>query len=243
MRSVHRSMTVAAVSSLALVLSACGGGSDDGRAAAAAREDSDREITSTAATRRTRSCRRTPRRPAAATCSTSPRPSWCTTTTEDAAPENDIAESIETDDNQNFTVTLKAGYKFSDGTAVTASSFVDAWNFAAYGPNGYQGSYFFEPIEGYADLQCDPEGKAGENEDPCESSPPARGDERPRGRRRHDLHDQDLREGLEPAGPAGLHRLRAAPRGVLRRPGGLRPAPIAAGPYRSRSAPRTSRSC
>ena len=36
--------------------------------------------------------------------------------TEDAAPQNDIAESIETEDNQNFTVTLKDGYMFSDGT-------------------------------------------------------------------------------------------------------------------------------
>jgi oligopeptide transport system substrate-binding protein len=82
--------------------------------------------------------------------------------TEDAAPMMDIAESIETEDNQNFTVTLKDGYMFSNGTQVTASSFVDAWNYNAYGPNAYQSSYFFEPIAGYADLQC-----TGDGEDPC----------------------------------------------------------------------------
>ncbi|MGV8845401.1 peptide ABC transporter substrate-binding protein [Tessaracoccus sp.] len=71
-----------------------------------------------------------------------------------AEPEMDIAESIETDDNQTFTVTLKKGYMFQDGTEVLAKNFVDAWNWAAYGPHGQQGSYFFEPIEGYAELQC-----------------------------------------------------------------------------------------
>ena len=47
--------------------------------------------------------------------------------TENAAPENDIAESIETTDNKNFTVKLKPGYKFHDGTEVKAKNFVDAW--------------------------------------------------------------------------------------------------------------------
>ena len=74
--------------------------------------------------------------------------------TETAEPEMDIAESIETEDNQTFTVTLKKGYKFHDGTEVLAKNFVDAWNWAAYAPHGQQTAYFFEPIEGYADLQC-----------------------------------------------------------------------------------------
>ena len=71
-----------------------------------------------------------------------------------AAPELDIAESIETDDNQTFTVKLVKGYKFHDGTEVKAKNFVDAWNHAAYGPNGMSSGYFMEPIDGYADLQC-----------------------------------------------------------------------------------------
>jgi oligopeptide transport system substrate-binding protein len=73
--------------------------------------------------------------------------------TENAAPENDIAESIETDDNKLFTVKLKP-YKFHDGTDVKAKNFVDAWNYTAYGPNGQAGSYFFGPVAGYADVEC-----------------------------------------------------------------------------------------
>jgi len=58
-----------------------------------------------------------------------------------AAPELDIAQSIETTDNQNFTVKLNP-YKFQDGTDVKAKNFVDAWNYAAYGPNAQGGGYF-----------------------------------------------------------------------------------------------------
>ena len=70
------------------------------------------------------------------------------------APENDIADKIATTDNQNFTVTLKHGYKFQDGTEVNAKSFVDAWNWVAYGPNAQQNSYFFQPIDGFDATQC-----------------------------------------------------------------------------------------
>jgi oligopeptide transport system substrate-binding protein len=73
--------------------------------------------------------------------------------TENAAPENDIAESIETKDNKLFTVKLKP-YKFHDGTDVKAKNFVDAWDYTAYGPNGQAGSYFYAPFAGYADVQC-----------------------------------------------------------------------------------------
>jgi oligopeptide transport system substrate-binding protein len=86
-----------------------------------------------------------------------------------AAPELDIAESIETTDNQTFTVKLKPGYKFHDGTDVLAKNFVDAWNWDAYGPNGYLNSYFFEPISGYADLQC---GSNADGESDCDAKPP-----------------------------------------------------------------------
>ena len=73
--------------------------------------------------------------------------------TENATPENEIAESIETSDNKLFTVKLKP-YKFHDGTEVKAKNFVDAWNYTAYGPNGQAGTYFYEPFAGYADVQC-----------------------------------------------------------------------------------------
>lgn len=87
-----------------------------------------------------------------------------------AEPQMDIAESIESDDNQKFTVTLKKGYKFSDGTEVLAKNFVDAWNYTAYGPNGQQGGYFYNAIKGFDDTQCtgDDEDAAGNEIDPCE---------------------------------------------------------------------------
>jgi oligopeptide transport system substrate-binding protein len=66
--------------------------------------------------------------------------------TETAEPELDIAESIESEDNITWTVTLKDGWTFHDGTPVTAQSFVDAWNWGAYGPNAALNSYFFSLI-------------------------------------------------------------------------------------------------
>lgn len=79
--------------------------------------------------------------------------------TDTSAPENDIAQSITTSDNQNFTIKIKPGYKFSDGTEVKAKNFVDAWNYTAYCKNGMDNSYFFGPFAGYADLQSGPDCK------------------------------------------------------------------------------------
>ena len=68
----------------------------------------------------------------------------------DGAPVNDMAESIETDDAQNYTITIKEGQTFTNGEPVTASSFVDAWNYGALLSNGQLSSYFFESIEGFS---------------------------------------------------------------------------------------------
>ncbi len=87
---------------------------------------------------------------------------------DNAAPENDIAESIESKDNQNFTIKIKP-YKFSDGTDVKAKNFVDAWNYAAYGPNAQDASYFFTPVAGYGDLQC---GVTSAGEPDCKGQAP-----------------------------------------------------------------------
>jgi oligopeptide transport system substrate-binding protein len=65
-----------------------------------------------------------------------------------------VAESIESEDNTTWTVTLKDGWTFHDGTPVTASSFVDAWNWGAYSPNAQGASYFFSNIQGYDQLQA-----------------------------------------------------------------------------------------
>ncbi|KUF16265.1 peptide ABC transporter substrate-binding protein [Streptomyces silvensis] len=60
-----------------------------------------------------------------------------------------VAESIDTEDSQNFTVKIKDGWKFSDGESVTAKSFVDAWNYGAHLKNNQKNAYFFGYIEGY----------------------------------------------------------------------------------------------
>ncbi|MEU1517021.1 ABC transporter substrate-binding protein [Streptomyces sp. NPDC005811] len=68
---------------------------------------------------------------------------------ETAQAQNMLAQSIETPDSQNFTVTLKDGWTFSDGEKVTARSFVDAWNYGASLKNAQKAAEFFKYIEGY----------------------------------------------------------------------------------------------
>ncbi|MEV7287270.1 ABC transporter substrate-binding protein [Streptomyces sp. NPDC093252] len=63
--------------------------------------------------------------------------------------KNMLAESIDTTDSQNFTITVKDGWTFSNGEAVTAKSFVDAWNYGASLKNNQRNAYFFGYIEGY----------------------------------------------------------------------------------------------
>ncbi|MDH6141785.1 MULTISPECIES: peptide ABC transporter substrate-binding protein [Kitasatospora] len=66
-----------------------------------------------------------------------------------SAPSNANADSITSSDQQNWTVTLKPGWKFSDGTTVTAKSYVDAWNYGALSTNKQINSSFFSYIQGY----------------------------------------------------------------------------------------------
>ena len=73
----------------------------------------------------------------------------------DGTPQNEVAESIESDDNQNWTIKLKTGWKFSDGTPIKAKNFVDAWNYGAAAKNAQLSSYFFDPIEGYAEAAAE----------------------------------------------------------------------------------------
>ena len=65
------------------------------------------------------------------------------------AIQNELAESIDTKDSQNYTIKLKSGEMFSDGSPITAKNFVDAWNFGAAAKNAQLNSYFFESIKGY----------------------------------------------------------------------------------------------
>jgi len=72
----------------------------------------------------------------------------------DGESEMDAAESIESDDNQLWTITLKDGQTFTDGTPVTSESFTKAWNWAAQVSNAQSASYFFDNIAGY-DAEAD----------------------------------------------------------------------------------------
>ena len=65
------------------------------------------------------------------------------------------ADSITSTDQQTFTIKVKPGLKFSDGTPVTASSFVDAWNYGALLTNAQKNASFFGNIEGYDQVHPD----------------------------------------------------------------------------------------
>lgn len=160
MRVKSRSMAIASISAVALLATACGGSSDDSSGGSGG--DGGGEIVVSGCT---------PENPLIAgntgeTCGGNVLDVMTAKlihyNTETAEPEMDIAESIETEDNQNFTVKIKEGYKFHDGTEVKAHNFVDAWNYTAHGPNAQQGSYFYAPIQGFNDIQC-----SGEGDDPC----------------------------------------------------------------------------
>ena len=50
-------------------------------------------------------------------------------------PVNELAESIEGKDGQNFTIKIKKDQKFTNGELITAKTFVDSWNFGAAAKN------------------------------------------------------------------------------------------------------------
>jgi oligopeptide transport system substrate-binding protein len=71
-----------------------------------------------------------------------------------AEPRNAVAESIHSDDQRLWTIRIKSGWTFHNGEPVTARSFVDAWNFAAYAPNANGNSTYFNKVAGYDALQA-----------------------------------------------------------------------------------------
>lgn len=84
-----------------------------------------------------------------------------------AAPELDQAESIDTTDNKVWTIKLKPGMKWTDGTPVIAKNFVDAWNYTAYSPNAQLGGSWFVDIEGFGKVNTeDPDGPEGPKKAP-----------------------------------------------------------------------------
>lgn len=69
-------------------------------------------------------------------------------------PKNEVADSITpNDDSTQFTIKIKDGWKFTDGTPVTAESFTKAWSYSANATNAMINSSFFSVIKGYDKLQ------------------------------------------------------------------------------------------
>lgn len=66
---------------------------------------------------------------------------------------NVAAESVEPNEDASvWTVTLKDGWTFHDGTAVTAEHYVNAWNWAAHIDNNQSTSFWFADIAGYEEV-------------------------------------------------------------------------------------------
>ena len=74
----------------------------------------------------------------------------------DGKASNEVAESITpNDDATQYTIKIKSGWKFTDGTPVTAESFTKAWSYVANVKNAQKCSSFFSTIKGYDELQAD----------------------------------------------------------------------------------------
>ncbi|GAA5086138.1 peptide ABC transporter substrate-binding protein [Nocardia iowensis] len=69
---------------------------------------------------------------------------------------NEVAQSIESTDRQHYRITLAPDWKFTDGSPVTAKSFVDAWNYGALSTNAQLQSWIFASIVGYDEVSVDP---------------------------------------------------------------------------------------
>ena len=68
----------------------------------------------------------------------------------DGKAQNEVAESITAnDDATQYDIKLKDGWKFTDGTDVTAESFTKAWSYTANAKNAQLCSSFFSTIKGY----------------------------------------------------------------------------------------------
>ncbi len=79
---------------------------------------------------------------------------------EEGNPVNHVAESIESEDQQTWTITLQDGWTFHNGEPVDAESFVNAWNWGANGANAADSQYFFERIQGYDEVAENKKGDA-----------------------------------------------------------------------------------
>jgi len=93
----------------------------------------------------------------------------------DGSIVNEVADSIESEDGQTWNIVLKDGWTFTNGEPVTAASFANAWNYGALYDNAQGSSYFFDNIEGFADVQNtkdDPTGALAEDGTPLQVGDP-----------------------------------------------------------------------
>ncbi|MEN9989358.1 MAG: hypothetical protein RL508_337 [Actinomycetota bacterium] len=65
-------------------------------------------------------------------------------------PVDDMAKSITSKDNTVWDIKIKDGWKFTNGEAVTASSYVDAWQYGALLSHAQLNSYYFDAIQGFS---------------------------------------------------------------------------------------------
>ncbi|MDT0550786.1 ABC transporter substrate-binding protein, partial [Streptomyces sp. DSM 41529] len=63
-----------------------------------------------------------------------------------------VASEINSGDSQHWDVRIAPGWTFHNGEPVTASSFVDAWNFNASRDAAQLNSYVFGNIQGYDEV-------------------------------------------------------------------------------------------
>jgi oligopeptide transport system substrate-binding protein len=68
----------------------------------------------------------------------------------EGAAHNDVAESITQIDPTTYEIKINPDQTFTNGEAVDANSFVDAWQYGALLSNAQLNSYFFEDIDGFS---------------------------------------------------------------------------------------------
>ncbi|MFI6482309.1 ABC transporter substrate-binding protein [Nonomuraea sp. NPDC050663] len=77
---------------------------------------------------------------------------------ENKQADPNVAESVSTTDNKVWTIKLKQGYTWHDGTKLTAQDYVNAWNWVARKSSAADATGFMAKIDGYADLNPEGEG-------------------------------------------------------------------------------------
>jgi ABC-type transport system substrate-binding protein len=76
-----------------------------------------------------------------------------TSLTQDEQLEYQQAESVTSPDGLTWTIKLRAGWTFHNGEPVTSDSYIDSWNYLAYGPNAWVNSGQLRGVVGFDEMQ------------------------------------------------------------------------------------------